>query len=197
MKPVQAVLLSGFIILGVSLLSPVIATHFKPAPPPVIGQAGEFELIDSNHSSFNSSTLKGKVWVTNFFFTNCGGICPFVTGNIRKVYNQFEGIEDLKFVSITVDPERDGPTALMEYAENFSINTARWHFLTGTKELINKVSLEGFKLGTFEDPAFHTEKVVLIDRNFNVRGYYSGTEPKDLKRLAQDAKALLGEKFNG
>jgi len=191
MKPVQVIILSLFAVLVSATIWPINLLSRKIEPLPTIAALKDFSLTDSNNSEFSSSKLAGKVWLANFFFTSCGGICPFMTGELRKIFQRFGEREDLHFVSITVDPLRDSPSALKEYANNFDIDVPRWHFLTGQAERINDISLKGFMIGNIDDPSFHSDRIVLIDREQKIRGYYSSADEEALKKLVRDIEAVL------
>jgi len=138
--------------------------------------------------------LAGKVWVADFIFTHCAGVCPAMSSNMRKLQERL--FEDVRLVSFSVDPYNDTPEVLTEYANRYGADRDRWLFLTGDPEGIQKLSVGGFKLaldpasGTEKEPITHSSRMVLVDRNANIRGYYGTEEPKDLERLIKDANNL-------
>ncbi len=168
----------------------------------VFGSVPPFSLTERDGSRITLSDLKGKVWIVNFIYTNCPDTCPIQSAQMRQLQDDFKKETDLRLVSITVDPTRDTPEVLSEYARRFSADPARWFFLTGEKETIYKFAQEGFRLGALEIPHekrpesgathSHSPRFVLVDRDAEIRGYYVSTDPEAMKRLRRDLKVLLG-----
>jgi len=165
------------------------------------GIVPEFSFIERDGRRVTLAELKGKVWIVNFIYTNCPDTCPVQSAQMRQIQEDFKNDKDLRLVSITVDPTRDTPQVLTQYAKRFSADPARWFFLTGEKETIYKFAQDGFRLGTVELPhekrpesgATHTHspRFVLVDRDTQIRGYYVSTDPEAMKRLRSDLKVLL------
>jgi protein SCO1 len=162
-------------------------TRFYPLP--------DFSLTDQTDRTVSLADLKGKVWVADFIFTNCGGTCPVMTEKMRRLQQALPA--EIRMVSITVDPARDTPKALAAYAEEHGASRDRWLFLTGDKQALYDLCLKGFKLpvddsgGTVAEPIAHSTRFVLVDKQGEIRGYYGAMEEEDMKRLAADAKKLL------
>lgn len=166
------------------------------------GAVPEFSLIERDGRRITLADLKGKVWIVNFIYTNCPDTCPIQSAQMRQIQEDFQNEKDLRLVSITVDPTRDTPQVLSQYAKRFSADPARWFFLTGEKETIYKFAQDGFRLGAVELPhekrpesgATHTHspRFVLVDRDAQIRGYYVSTDAEAMKRLRRDLKVLLG-----
>lgn len=161
---------------------------------PELGAVTEFQLIAAaEETPFALEDLKGKVSVVDFIFTSCGGICPVMTNNLSDVHRMFSEEEGVQFVSVSVDPETDTPEVLREYAKRNRANPDRWHFLTGDLEAVHSLAVDGFKIGSVEDPLIHSPHFVLVDRAGNIRGYYTGTDPEEKARIADDIRTLLAE----
>jgi protein SCO1 len=167
----------------------------KPEPElPKLYPVPDFSLIDQTDETVTLRELKGKVWVADFIFTNCGGTCPIMTDKMHRLQEVLP--PDVRMVSFTVDPARDTPKALAAYAAEHGASRDRWLFLTGDKQALYDICVKGFKLpldetgGTPTEPIAHSTRFVLVDREGDVRGYYSGTEDAELARLASDAKRL-------
>jgi len=98
----------------------------------------DLEVVDQNGKKlrFYSDVLKGRVVLINFIFTNCPDACPMVTHKLMQVRNLMaESIkDDVWFISVSVDPERDTPEAMKEFATKQGVDESRWLFLTGSKE---------------------------------------------------------------
>ncbi len=190
----MALILGGGLFLR-ALLSP-------PRPPlPTLDEVKAFQLTDQQGSAFSSEALRGKVWVANFIFTRCPTICPVLTGRMKQVQRRTQGLgEALQLVSFTVDPEHDTPEVLRRYAERSGASPRSWRFLTGSREALQRVLVEGLKVPmTREGPADdlmgigHAGHFVLVDSRMRVRGYYALQEPEALDRLVADAGLLANE----
>ena len=92
-----------------------------------------FTLLDETGKPFDSNNLKGKIYVTSFFFTRCGTICPKISSQVSRVQDTFHEDPEVKLLSISVDPKFDQPEKLAAYAKRFDANKGQWHFLTGEK----------------------------------------------------------------
>src|SRR5215470_14199076 len=162
-------------------------TKYYPLP--------DFSLTDQADKTVTLADLKGKVWVADFIFTNCGGTCPIMTDKMRKLQERLPA--EIRMVSITVDPDRDTPKALAAYAAEHGATRERWLFLTGDKQSLYDLCVKGFKLpldesgGTAAEPIAHSTRFVLVDKEGQIRGYYTGTEDDDMKRLSADIRKLL------
>ena len=119
----------------------------SPARLPVYGSVPDFALIDQRGRPVRRADLDGKVWIANFIFTNCPDECPLMTSEMAQLQSDLAHSVDLRFVSISVDPERDTPAVLSQYAERFNADPDRWFFLTGDKRAIYRLAREGFRLG--------------------------------------------------
>jgi len=144
--------------------------------------------------------LKNKVLVIQFLFTNCNSVCPAITKNMGVLQKAFKKNDTLvQLISITVDPARDSVAALRAYAERFHVNHDRWWLLTGDKQAIYTYAKEYLELeigngdGGVED-LVHSDKLVVLDEQRVIRGYYKASDPFDLKRCADDVVLIGMEK---
>jgi len=160
---------------------------------PVLGQVHDFNLFDEKGKEFSLSKLQGDIWIANFFFTTCGDICPVMSKNMASLHRSFALVDDVTQVSITVNPEFDSSDVLQKYAEKYKANTSKWHFLTGTRGQITELAVESFKMGSIEEPVFHSSKFALVDRRGSIRGYYDGIQPGEVSQLFTDITVLLKE----
>ncbi|MDX2268231.1 MAG: SCO family protein [Bryobacter sp.] len=170
----------------------------KPGPDlPDYGGIPPFEFTGMDAKPFASSQLEGKVWVVDFFFTHCPGPCPRMSKQLRELQEQTSGLQDFRIVSITVDPARDTPEALAAYARRYQADPARWHFLTGRKDLIGNLMSEAFFLGFADSLEEHSTKFALVDRRMRLRGYYDsydapGHAGENIAALLASIKELHG-----
>lgn len=112
----------------------------------VFGTLPDFSLIDQGRRPVTLADLRGKVWIANFIYTYCTDTCPLQSARLSKLQDDFAGERDLRLVSITVDPERDTPKVLTEYAARYGADPERWLFLTGEKQAIYALAQQGFYL---------------------------------------------------
>lgn len=165
----------------------------------------DFELTNQDGKTVRGSSLKGKVFVADFFFTRCPGICKKMSSQMTRVQERFLNNPEVQIVSFSVDPENDTLAALREYADRYAIQTAKWQLLTGDKAQIYKLAKFGYFVTAkendataqeLEDQFVHTDKFVLIDKDGQIRGYYNGTNRKDVDRLLTEIDILLREYGN-
>ena len=155
------------------------------------------QLIDETGKPVRLDAMKGSVAVYDFIFTTCSGTCPIMTNNMRALTQKVERDAPVRFVSITVDPIRDTPAVLAEYAKRVR-NDPRWTFLTGDREAIIDLSVKGFKLAA-GDPApggealLHSSKFAVADKQGVIRGYYDATDGTVPEEVARAVEALLEE----
>lgn len=151
-----------------------------------------FQLIDQNGESFGSQQLLGKIWIADFVYSTCPGPCPMISSRMSELQKPLRDT-DVKLVSFSVDPQHDTPAVLHEYAAKLSAEPARWHFLTGDKETIYRLSRDGFKLAAADGETagpIHSTRMVLVDRSGTIRGYYDATEADAVTRLLADVAHL-------
>jgi len=187
-----------FVLLNASLMLLYILAGGRAAPAgngelPIISTLPEFSLTSDKAVPLGNADLAGKIWIADFIFTSCGGPCPAMTRSMASVADKLALYPDVRFVSISVDPETDTPEVLARYGETFGADPERWDFLTGTPEAIQKIAVEGFKVGSVEDPVIHSTKFCLVDRSGQIRGYYTGTDEAEIEELIAAVHQLLKE----
>ncbi len=156
-----------------------------------LGELPEFSLTNQSGKTITTTDLKGKIWVADFFFTSCQGVCPVMTARMSKL-DKTLGDKGLHLLSISVDPATDTPEKLTEYAKNFEAKD-NWQFLTGEKAKIIDLSVKGFRLSLGEDPMSHSQRLVLIDGRSHIRGYYSIDRENEMQLIVEHAAQLLKE----
>lgn len=170
-------------------------------------KVSNFHLVNQLGDTVSLDDLKGKVIVADFFFTHCPSICPTLTRNMKRIQEALKlkdetSLDDTTFVqllSFSVDPERDSAVQLKKYADRFGVNHDVWWMLTGDKKVIYDFALNEVKLGLVDgegvDTNFvHTEKMVLIDKDRVVRGYYNGLDSMAMAQLSGDIVKIMLEK---
>ncbi len=165
-------------------------------------------LVNQLGDTVSLYDIQNRVIVADFFFTRCPSICPTMTKNMARLQQSFSHYNEgrkvinssiVRFLSFSIDPARDSAAALKKYADKFGVNHDNWWMLTGPKKEIYDFALNEVKLGLVDgegvDTAFiHTQKFVLLDKDYVVRGYYDGTDTTSLANLAKDIGLLMLEK---
>lgn len=157
---------------------------------PNYGKVPNFQVTDSNGRSFDRGMLSGSVWIVDFIYTNCPAECPRMTSRMHRIAEQVEGEDNLGLLSISVDPDRDTPAALTRFAERYGGPTTHWHFLTGTPSTVHLLAYTTFHVGDIIGKMDHATHFILLDKQGNIRGYYSSFEGDEMKKLLADANAL-------
>ncbi|HLU85214.1 MAG TPA: SCO family protein [Vicingaceae bacterium] len=155
-----------------------------------------FELTNQDGATITRDDMLGNVYVADFFFVTCPTICPKMTTNMRYIQDKFADRKNLKFLSITVNPEHDSVPVLKEYAEKVHANTDNWDFVTGNKEEIYELAFKGFFVNVAEDSIaeggfLHSQLLILVDKKGRVRGYFDGTVYSEMKKDLTDAIDIL------
>lgn len=162
----------------------------------IIKKIPEFEFTNQMGNVVTKETFSNKIYVADFFFTSCPGICLIMTKNMLKIYEKHN--ENLKFLSFSIDPKRDSVQKLNKYANKIGINNDEvWHFVTGEKKEIKQMT-NHFMVLAYEDSTVaggieHGGQFILIDKNQHVRGYYDGTDDSSIEILLEDIDLLLKE----
>jgi len=160
---------------------------------PVLGELPAFELVDDDGRAFARADLAGDVWIVDFIFTRCADIC--VDMSARMVELQELDLP-VRYLSVSIDPARDTPDVLRAYRERQGGDPTRWTLLTGEAGAIRSLAEGGFKLpadvATVEGvpPVFHSGKLVLVDRQGRVRGYYDHDDRVEVEALRRAASRL-------
>ncbi len=187
----------------------------KESTDTIWSKVPDFTLTNQMGQAVSWKDMEGKIVVVDFIFTRCPQICPRMTQNMKRLQetvknNNRAGSREpdfIQFLSITVDPKHDSVAQLKKYADRYQINPQNWWLLTGTKEEIYSLALNGMKLGITDteiDTAFiHPQKFVLIDKDRVIRArkdefgnpqLYNGLDSNDVKDLAEDIILLTLEK---
>jgi protein SCO1 len=176
---------------------------FADVKLPVLSYVQPFSFTNQEGMPVTEKNTAGKVYIAEYFFTTCKGICPKMNNNMKKLYDNFKGEKDFLILSHTVDPQRDSVGRMKRYADSLGIAPGNWWFLTGKKDslyLAARVSylLDDPKNGNdkIEDQFIHTQFFALVDKNGRVRKIYDGLKNEELDELATDIPKLLNEKSN-
>jgi protein SCO1/2 len=156
----------------------------------ILGEVPAFTFVERSGVSFGDENMKGKINIVNFFFTTCKGPCPIMNARVAELYKKYSTTDNVRFVSISVDPKRDSLAVLRQYADEFGVTDDRWLFLRGDLDEVHRVSEKGFMLAG-DLPTIHSTKLILVDENRKIRGYYDSFDEESLRLLTVHVRELL------
>ena len=160
----------------------------------------DFSLTNQLGENITQKTFENKIYITDFFFTTCPGICPQMTGNMFKIQEEFKNDNEILLLSHSVMPKTDSISALKNYAKFNGVIDNKWHLVTGDKNEIYSLGRDHYfvenDLGEEKsiDDFLHTENFLLIDKEKHIRGIYNGLNRASIAQLIIDIKALKKEK---
>ncbi len=189
--------LGGALLVGILAAAYLRQATGGAATLPVLGEVSnaEFTAQDGRHVAL--ADLEGQVWVADLIFTTCSGPCLRMTSQLYLVQEAIKEEKGVQLVSISVDPDRDTPERLSWYAGQAHADPERWMFLTAPMETIRPLATNGLKLVVDtgvegeELGILHSDRLVLVDQNLQIRGYYDGLDPATVNALVADIESLL------
>lgn len=167
-------------------------------------QLPDVTLVDQDGKPWSTERLRGQVWVACCFFTRCSTVCPALMHSLQSLAERLRQLQDVRFLTVTVDPEHDRPGVLRAYAQAVKADSSRWVFVTGKQEAVYRLVREGFRLSAAQtplklqrqgaDPVTHSSRLVLLDKQGRVRGYADSQDPWELTKLQYAIELLLAER---
>ena len=164
---------------------------------------GNFSFLNQDGIVITQQDVKGKVFVAEYFFTTCGTICPIMNVQMQRVHKAFQANNNVRILSFTVDPKVDTVAQMNRYAVAHGADAKSWFFLTGTQEKLYALARKSFFVlkpaetenqGDVGSDFIHTNNFVLVDKEMRIRGYYDGTNSKEVDELIGDIALLVKEK---
>lgn len=204
MNKKKLIFLAGFFILlfvGFYFALEAFIPGFGPPVLPVLSDVPSFSFADQEGRTVTDRDLSGKVYVVDYFFTTCRGICPRLNTNMKRLANDLANQPDFRLLSFTVDPETDSVGRMKKYADSLGADPGRWYFLTGRKDSLYHLARSGYllddpknNLTDINDQFLHTQFLALVDRSGRVRKIYDGLKNEELNELEKDIATLLKER---
>ncbi len=200
-----------FILLGFAY--PIYRSINRELPPelPRLYKVPEFSLTDSFGKPFSNKDLNGKVYMASFMFTSCPTTCPGLIERMKVAQKRLKGLgQKVALLSISVDPDYDTPEILNKYARRNKANPYVWKFLTGSRQELHSLLIDGYKVPMGDKEAVegvvgtekvtlmdivHSEKLVLVDEEGMIRGYYS-TDTHGMNKMMIDVGLLVNRQYN-
>lgn len=163
-----------------------------------ISKVARFQFTNQDGRVVTNEDVAGKVYVAEFFFTTCPGICPMMNDNMRQVYERFKKEPDFRILSYTCDPKTDSAARLKVYADSMKVDTDKWMFLTGRKDSLYNMARFSYSiddvnnnLTNIEDDFIHSQLWALVNRKGEVLAIYDGLEKREINGLIRDIEKEL------
>lgn len=188
-----------FVVFYVTLTK--IIPGYGEVKLPVLNEVQPFFFTNQDGKIISQKDVAGKVYVAEYFFTTCKGICPKMNNNMKEIYADFKDEPDFRILSHTVDPETDTVARMKWYADSMKADSKTWLFLTGRKDSLYRAARVSYLL---DDPKnndedinkqfIHTQFFALVDKNGDVRKIADGLKKDEIAELKTDIEKLLKEK---
>jgi len=172
--------------------------HGKKIPDTIYHKVNDFALTDQNGKQVTFNSIGPQILVVSFFYTHCPDVCSQIMNNVDSLAKYYAKNKLVTFASITVDPEHDVPSVLKGYAAKYHQLASKWLFLTGDTTTIYPLARQGFLVDALQADNgryIYSDKVILLDPEHRIRGYYSGTSVTDINRLTDELKVQIAEEL--
>ena len=188
------------VLLGGFYAAMIKFTDFEEVKLPVLNSVQPFSFVKQDSTVVTQKDLGNRVYVAEYFFTTCKGICPKMNKNMQVVYEKFKNNPDFLILSHTVNPENDSVPILKRYADSLGASPNNWWFLYGSKTDLYKSARESYLLDdpknsskNIDDQFLHTQFFALVDRQGRVRGIYDGIKKDEVDQLMLDIEEIIKE----
>jgi protein SCO1 len=170
---------------------------------PQLNKVRSFSFLDQNGEIVTNKNVEGKVYISEFFFTTCPGICPKMNTNLRPIYEKYKNEPNFLILSHTVNPFTDSVNRLKHYADSMGVNAGHWIFLTGPKDSLYLAARLSYllddpknNLSPIDEQFIHTQFFALVDKNGYVRSIIDGLKKEELVEMQKEIDKLLKERVN-
>jgi len=188
------------VLLGGFYAAMIKFTDFEEVKLPVLNSVQPFYFVKQDSTVVTQKDLANRVYVAEYFFTTCKGICPKMNKNMQVVYEKFKNNPNFLILSHTVNPENDSVSVLKRYADSLGASPNNWWFLYGSKTDLYKSARESYLLDdpknsskNIDDQFLHTQFFALVDKQGRVRGIYDGIKKDEVDQLMLDIEEIIKE----
>ena len=185
---------------GFYFLMTIVIPGFGKVGLPVLNKVQSFSFLDQNGDRITNKEVEGKVYIAEFFFTTCPGICPKMNTNLRPVYEKYKNEPNFLILSHSVNPSTDSVGRLKKYADSLGVDAHHWIFLTGKKDSLYLAARTSYLLddpknnfSPLEDQFIHTQFFALVDKKGQVRSIIDGLKKEELAEMQKQIDELLKE----
>jgi protein SCO1/2 len=202
-RKVEWIVWAGLAATVFVIFAAFIVSLLRVKPLPVYGTLPDFALTNQNGQRVTLADFRGQIWIADAIFTRCPGQCLLMSAHMTELEHALPPGQSIQLVSFTTDPAFDQPPVLKKYGDRFGAMDGRWSFLTGDKNVLHSVEVDGLKLSVLDKPTseqenandlfIHSEKFVLLDKLGRIRGYYDGQNASVVSQIAGAAQTLAAE----
>ena len=193
-----------FAVISLPLIAYLTASWYdsRIKPLPYFGSSApkitSFNFMNQTGKNITERNWSGKIVVVNFFFSHCPIVCPKMIRNLKLVQDAFAEDSSVEINSFSVDPVRDSVERLSKFANDYGIQNSSWNLLTGSKTEIYHLARKNFLVTATDGDGgpgdfIHSDRLVLLDKKQKIRGYYDGSNPREVKQLILDIQKLKEE----
>jgi protein SCO1/2 len=181
-----------------SILNPKSDLCPQPANGDTMHRVPPFKFLSQDGVEITEKDFEGKIYVAEFFFTRCPTICPKMTAELTRIQEAFKDSKEVKILSHSIDPLYDSIQILKQYGQRYNADFSMWTFVTGDSTAIYQAAKCGYFIAVQKSPDTslifdHSEKLVLIDKQRRIRGFYAGTKREEVDRLIAEIQILMRE----
>jgi protein SCO1 len=191
------------LIIGFYFVLTRIIPGYGKVGLPKLSRVQPFSFLDQNGERITNQDVEGKVYVAEFFFTTCPGICPKMNTNLRPVYERYKNEPNFMILSHTVNPSTDSVSRMKHYADSLGVDASHWIFLTGPKDSLYLAARLSYllddpknNLSPIDEQFIHTQFFALVDKNGNVRSIIDGLKKDELAEMQKEIDELMKESVN-
>jgi protein SCO1 len=191
------------LIIGFYFMLTKLIPGYGKVGLPQLNKVQSFSFVDQNGETITNRNVEGKVYLAEFFFTTCPGICPKMNTNLRPVYEKYKNEPDFLILSHTVNPSTDNVARLKQYADSMGVKVPHWLFLTGPKDSLYLAARLSYLLddpknnfSPIDEQFIHTQFFALIDKNGYVRSIVDGLKKDEIAEMEKEIDGLLKEPTN-
>jgi protein SCO1/2 len=188
------------LIIGFYFILTKLIPGYGKVGLPQLSKVQAFSFLDQNGDRISNKDVNGKVYVAEFFFTTCPGICPKLNTNLRPIYEKYINEPKFLIMSHTVNPSIDTVARLKHYADSLGVDARHWVFLTGKKDSLYLAARMSYLLddpknniSPVDEQFIHTQYFALVDKNGNVRSIIDGLKKDELIEMQREIDELLKE----
>jgi protein SCO1/2 len=157
----------------------------------------DFSFLNQDSIAVTNQSFDGKIRIADFFFTSCPTICPKLAKQMLRIYDKFKSDDRVRLISHTIDPKRDTPSRLKQYAQKLEVAAPKWQFVTGNKKALHEIANDYYSIALDNADApggfDHSGRIILVDKNRHVRAFCDGTDPISVEKFMEDIELLLSE----